>query len=130
MKHDPNTMRVSVLIPLLLLGLLGAAGFFVGGVKLPVTPGTIYAAESTYAIALEGAVTYRHLCVGYDDTAGHHKPVLASSCRTTLVRIQALNKQADAAYGVIKGYETNPPANAAQDFLAAVSLFKAAVPAQ
>jgi hypothetical protein len=131
MKRDPNTMRVSVLIPLVIIALLAGAGIYIGGGKgVPVTAGTIYAAESTYAIALEGAVTYRHLCVGYDDGAGHHAPVLASNCRTTLTAIQAANKRAEAAYQVVKGYEANPPGNAAQDFIAAVSLFKAAIPAQ
>ena len=128
--YKPNTMRVSVLIPVLLLALLAGAGYFVGGVKLPVTPGTIYAAESSYAIALEAGVTYRHLCVGYVDARGPHKPVLASSCRQTLLQLQGYQRQADAAYQKLKGYETNPPGTAAQDFLAAVDLFKATLPAQ
>jgi len=130
MKIDRSTMRVSIIIPLLAIAILGGLGIWTGGFKsIPVTPGTIYAAESTYAIALEGAVTYRKACVGYDDQAGHHQPVLPASCRTTLEKIQAYNRQADAAYRVIRGYEASPPGSAAQDFIAAVSIFKAAIPA-
>lgn len=120
-------MRLNVsLIPILIIGLL-LGGMAVVSRGPAITPTAIYTAESGYAVALAGADAYRHLCVG--DPASGTPAILPVSCKGVLVVIQADVKITDAAYQKVKGYEANPPVGAAADFIAALTVLKAAIPA-
>lgn len=118
-RHTPNQTNLPILGLLLGLGLLGAL-YGASTLKVPGGPAAIYAAENTYAIALDGALTYRKLCVA---------KTLPASCRSVYARIQAADRVAGPAYDAIRGHELDAAPSLASAFLAAVSNLKSAIPA-
>ncbi len=118
-RHTPNQTNLPILGLLLGIALLGGL-YGASQFRIPGGPSAIYAAENTYAIALDGALTYRKLCVAH---------TLPASCRATYARIQSADRVAGAAYDAIKGHELDATPALASAFLSAVSNLKAAVPA-
>lgn len=118
-------LRISI-VPLLIVAILGVLALVshTGG---GISTKTIYASEAVYAIAITAADNYRHDCVG--DPATGAKAFLPSSCRAVLVQIQDGVRVSDAAYQKIKGYETNPPNNWGEVFIADAALLKGVIPA-
>jgi hypothetical protein len=115
------TFRSPVIVTLVALGVLGGLTYLGEAIHSKVlTPQALYAAETTYDVALQAGNTYKSLCA---------KGLVETNCRATVARLQAFDAAYVApAYRAVKGHETTAPADVARKFIDGVNSLKSQTP--